>query len=254
MPTNTQKQPLIATNADLSEDSVPELDGELGIPDELLASPANDPEDTRPLLYSKIAEMGLIRKLTDIALAQTRVPASLREDATQEIHLAWASYRADTSLKPGQIASYANRIAHHACLRVRRELGLPVRLPGSAFRRKPDGNTQVDLRRFGDPLSWDEITERVVGRQESLRDSDEGWEHLVSYDGSDPDRDLSHEDEQRVQAVYAQLTPRQQNILTALRQGYEFSELPDLLQLSASLVQREITALRRTFGLGRASS
>lgn len=208
-------------------------------------------EESRPVLYDKIAEMGLVRKLTDIALAQTKVPISLREDAAQEIHLAWASYRADTRLKPGQIASYANQIAHHACLRIRRELGLPVRLPGSAFRRKPDGNTQVDLRRFVDPLSWDEITERVVGRQESQQGSEEGWEHLVSYDGRDPDASLTREEEQRVQEICARMTPRQQEILIALRQGHEFSELPELLGLSSSLVQRELTALRRSNGIGR---
>lgn len=231
----------------------PEGNGQdLTLIEELLPSAANATDDVRPILYSKIAEMGLVRKLTDIALAQTRVPASLRDDAAQEIHLAWASYRADTRLKPGQIASYANRIAHHACLRIRRELGLPVRLPGSAFRRKADGNTQVDLRRFSDPLSWDEITERVVGRQESQQDSDEGWEHLISYDGTNPDQDLSHEDEQRVQDIYSRLSPRQREILVALRQGHEFSELPEVLDLSASLVQREITTLRRTFGISRA--
>lgn len=235
----------------LSESSL--LDLESDLPEPPLPEPVTESEEERPLLYEKIAEMGLVRKLTDIALAQTKVPSSLREDAEQEIHLAWTSYRADTRLKPGQIAAYANRIAHHACLRIRRELGLPVRLPGSAFRRKADGNTQVDLRRFVDPLSWDEITERVVGRQESQQASEEGWEHLVSYDGKDPDQDLSLEDEQRVQAVYEKVTPRQRAVLIALRQGHEFAELPELLEISASLLQRELTALRRTFQLGRSS-
>lgn len=203
--------------------------------------------DERPLLFDKISELGLTRKLTEIALAQTKVPPSLREDATQEIHLAWATYRADISLKPGQIASYANRIAHHACLRVRRELGLPVRLPGSAFRRKENGDIQVDLRRFVDPLSWDEIAERVVGRQDNPGADPEGWEHLISYDGTDPDAALSREDEQRVQELYDRMSPRQREVIDALRCGLAFNELAEHFGLSSSLIQRELSAIRKTF-------
>lgn len=219
----------------------------LNLPEISELEPVESTTDDRPLLFNKISELGLTRKLTEIALAQTKVPPSLRDDATQEIHLAWATYRADISLKPGQIASYANRIAHHACLRIRRELGLPVRLPGSAFRRKENGDIQVDLRRFVDPLSWDEIAERVVGRQDGSGTDPEGWEHLVSYDGSDPDATLSREDEQRVQGAYDRLTPRQQDIVSALRHGFDFSELAEHFDLSESLVQRELSAIRKLF-------
>ncbi|MHB1666158.1 hypothetical protein [Thiomonas sp.] len=177
------------------------------------------------------------------------MPYGLREDAAQEIHASWYSYTADTDLSNGQIASYANMIAHHACLRIRRELGLPVRLPGSAFRRKEDGNTSVDLRRFVDPLSWDEITERLVGRQESAKDAAEGWEHLLAYDGEDPDSQLSLEDTERVQEVCAGMTERQRAIIGHLRRGAAFDELPELLGASASALQREIAALRKQFSV-----
>ncbi len=211
-------------------------------------TPQNTGLEKGPTLYAKIAELGLVRKLTEIALAQTKVPNTLREDAAQEIHLAWLSYTADTSLQVGQIASYANMIAHHACLRVRRELGLPVRLPGSAFRKKSDGNMHVDLRRFVDPLSWDEITERLVSRQENQQDDPEGWEHLIVGGGDQQAvESMGLEESERIQAIYAEMTQRQRIIVEHLRNGAGLEELPELTGLSVSSLQREISGLRKKF-------
>jgi len=231
---------------DDNSDGCPGVSSEIADPDRIVENGES------PTLFESISKLGLTTKLTNIALAETKVPMSLREDARQEIHMAWFTYRTDTRLTEGQIASYANMIAHHACLRIRRELGLPVRLPGSAFRKKADGNIKVDLRRFVDPLSWDEITERLVGRQESGEEShDDDWEQVLLPNESDDSMSeptVSHEMQQHIDTIYGDLTKRQQEILERLRQGASFGDLPELLGLSTSLVQRELSALRKKYG------
>lgn len=100
----------------------------------------------------------LDKKIVDIAIAQMQVPPELRDDAAQEIMLTWTTMKPDVQkFKPGQIAAYAHRIARHTALRVRRELGSSVRLPGSAFRKKKDGTTYVTPGLLSVPLQWEEL-------------------------------------------------------------------------------------------------
>jgi len=40
---------------------------------------------------------------------------------------------------------------------MRRELGSSVRLPGSAFRKRKDGTTYVNMRHLSEPIRWEDI-------------------------------------------------------------------------------------------------
>jgi hypothetical protein len=108
--------------------------------------------------YLKNCQPPLDRKIIDIACSQSNVPADLREDAAQEISLMWATMKPDTvKYKPGQIAAYAHQMARHAALRLRRELGATVRLPGSAFRKRKDGTGYVTPGVLASALDWAEL-------------------------------------------------------------------------------------------------
>ena len=108
--------------------------------------------------YLATCQPPLDKKIIDIALAQTQVPRDLRDDAAQEIRLVWSTLLPDVKkYKPGQIASYAHRIATHAAYRLRRELGSSVRLPGSAFRKRKDGSSYVTPGVLSASLDWNEL-------------------------------------------------------------------------------------------------
>jgi hypothetical protein len=97
-------------------------------------------------------------KLIDIAIAQTQTPHALRDDAAQDIRIMWSAYKPDTKrFKPGQIASYAHYIAKQTCWRLRRLLGGPVCLPGSAFRKRKDGSSYVTPGLLSVPLDWHDL-------------------------------------------------------------------------------------------------
>jgi len=111
-------------------------------------------------------------KLIDIAIAQTQTPHSLRDDAAQDIRIMWSSYKPDTKrYKPGQIASYAHFIAKQTCWRLRRLLGGPVCLPGSAFRKRKDGSSYVTPGLLSVPLDWHDL-ERWFNTTESAEQAE----------------------------------------------------------------------------------
>lgn len=119
------------------------------------AAPA-EPENLLDYLERK----ALAQKLIDIAISQTNCPPRLRDDAAQDIRIMWMGRMPDTQrYGESQIASYAHRIARHAALRCRRELGSACRLPGSAFRKRKDGSTYIQPGTIANPLSWDEMDE-----------------------------------------------------------------------------------------------
>jgi hypothetical protein len=121
-------------------------------------APATLSKDASLFEYLAACQPALDKKIIDIVLAQTKIPRDLRNDAAQEIRLAWSTLRPETlKFKPGQIASYAHRIATHSALRLRRELGCSVRLPGSAFRKRKDGSTYVTPGMLAVPLDWNEL-------------------------------------------------------------------------------------------------
>ena len=85
-------------------------------------------------IYIRLWRSKLLKKVTDIVLAKAKLPWHLREDATQEIHTEWASVEAKPGYEDGQVAYYAFQSGTHAALKLRRNMGAVVTLPGTLFR------------------------------------------------------------------------------------------------------------------------
>jgi DNA-directed RNA polymerase specialized sigma24 family protein len=195
------------------------------------------------------------KKIIDIAMAQTQVPRELREDAGQEIRLVWSTLKPDIQrFKPGQIASYAHRIATHAALRLRRELGSSVRLPGSAFRKRKDGSSYVTPGVLSVALDWNEL--------ESWFDASDNVEAgeltqtlepslLLNLDGMTEDADeggqmVDEEEEQRrarlesLERHAKRLSRRQYTVLARLIAGESFEDIQTRIGHKKGVVLREI--------------
>lgn len=115
-------------------------------------------EDMSVFDYLRSCQPPIDKKIIDIACSQTNVPTDLKDDAAQEIAFMWSTMKPDTErFKPGQIASYAHQMARHAALRLRREIGSSVRLPGSAFRKRKDGSSYVTPGVLAHALDWNEL-------------------------------------------------------------------------------------------------
>lgn len=120
--------------------------------------PAVVPEGMSLFDYLVACDPPLHHRIVDIALSQTTTPAELRDDARQEIFLTWSQISPDVArFQPGQIASYAHMMAKHVALRLRREIGAAVRLPGSAFRKRRDGSSYVTPGVLAAPVSWGDV-------------------------------------------------------------------------------------------------
>lgn len=89
-------------------------------------------------VYTRLVEFELLRKLTDIVLAKVSVPWHLREDAAQEVHVTWASLTAKPNFARNQLARYAYLSGQHAALKLRRNIGAVVTIPGALFRTGRD--------------------------------------------------------------------------------------------------------------------
>lgn len=97
-------------------------------------------EGARSSIYEKLVEFGLLRKLTDIVMAKVSVPWHLRDDARQEIHMAWCALRAKDNFERNQVAHYAYLAGQHAALKLRRTIGAVVVIPGALFRNGRDSS------------------------------------------------------------------------------------------------------------------
>lgn len=122
-------------------------------------APVSIPDTATLYEYLAECEPPMAEKLIDIALKSFHAPHQLRSEFAQEIRLAWVTRKPDVNYKPAQIAAYAYRIAYHTVLKSWRELGSPVRLPGSAFRKRQDGSTYVTPGILAAPLDWNEMDE-----------------------------------------------------------------------------------------------
>jgi hypothetical protein len=191
-------------------------------------------------LYAKLVEMGLSQKLVNIAVAQMRVPHDLVPDAAQEIRMAWLKARVKPEFSFGEVASYGHYIARHACLRARRDLGSPVRLPGSAFRRRKDGTASVTPGVLARPLDWNDIEERVR-LEEEWCDDVEKLEELAMAEDADTWQAISEERESELKAA---LTPRQWLLLEALLAGKSVGGLSLELGIKPSTLTRQLSAMR----------
>lgn len=194
----------------------------------------------------------LATKIIDIALAQTQVPPNLRDDAAQEIRMIWHDTKPDIKkYQPGQIASYAHRMARHAALHARRELGSAVRLPGSAFRKRKDGSSYVTPGVLATPLDWNEL--------ESWMQADDMTDaHTVGISAMPSFDDLIENPESSAEAVEAieqarednrmaqlerckdKMTPRQYDIMALLIAGKSFEDILTAVDIKKGILMREV--------------
>jgi DNA-directed RNA polymerase specialized sigma24 family protein len=201
----------------------------------------------------------LHKKIIDIACSQTQIPLDLRDDAAQEISIQWSQTRPDCrEFKPGQVASYAHRMARHAALRLRRELGSSVRLPGSAFRKRKDGTSYVTPGALAAPLSWNELeswfqtdglTDGIGGGATAFQgvDMDELAEAVESLEeaGSaaalvDDEAETRKERMDALTGNIEKLTVRQAKIMTMMVEGDTYDEIMEALQIKKGVLMREI--------------
>lgn len=183
------------------------------------------PCDTEPVqnLYEKLVELDLERKLVEISIAEAKVPQSLKNEAAQEIRMDWLKAKVKAKYTKGEVASYAYRIGCHSALRVRRELGSAVRLPGSAFRKRKNGESYVSPGVLAAPLDWHDMEEWLVTNEE---------------DGSKA-QSLSIPN-----LLEHHLTPRQKQIVVLLSQGLSFQDIMSSLDIKKGTFHREVTAIK----------
>jgi hypothetical protein len=227
-----------------------------------VGAPASIPKNMNLFDYLLNCQPPLDKKIIDIALAQCQVPRDLRDDAAQEIRLVWSTLKPDTKrFKPGQIASYAHRIASHASLRLRRELGSSVRLPGSAFRKRKDGSSYVTPGVLAMPLDWNEL--------ESWFDTADNADSPQFMPGSDastmPDIGevsesdsetvaVDQEDESRRQRLEAlernsdRISRRQYKIMAHLISGETFDDIQNKSGIKKGLALREMAIVAGILG------
>lgn len=76
------------------------------------------------------------------------------DDLRQEIFAHWCSLTPDATFAPGEVANYAKVCAHNVGLDYLRNHGSACRLPGNAFRKRPDGTTYVSPGLLTAPIDY----------------------------------------------------------------------------------------------------
>lgn len=195
----------------------------------------------------------LDQKIIDIACSQSSVPPGLHDEAAQEIRMMWMQMKPDTEkFQPGQIAAYAHRMAGHAALRLRRELGASVRLPGSAFRKRKDGSSYVTAGVLAAALDWSDLENWFNAEDQPDASMTMGGlnadsaaatltadEELVSDEDSEAAQRAARLDAIRASADV--LTERQRSIVIALIEGATYEEVMAEHGIKKGILMREIT-------------
>ncbi len=209
--------------------------------------------------YLRQCQPPLDKKIIDIACSQSGVPMELKDDASQEISVMWSQMKPDTKkYKPGQIASYAHQMARHAALRLRRELGSSVRLPGSAFRKRKDGSSYVTPGVLAAALDWNELETWLQVDDRSLDVGALGISQdlsgaLTEEDPSlvaaeDSDAQARAERLDRLDSHKDDLTPRQYNVMRALIEGATYDEVMAECGIKKGVLMREIAVAGSLLG------
>lgn len=228
-------------------------------------------------LYDFVRAYNIEKKIIDIAIAQNKLPNHLRDDAAQEIRITWSLLKPQTDrFSPSQVAAYANRIAGHAVLRLRREIGSAVRLPGSAFRVKGNGETYVSAGILAGSISIEDMDSYLnPGMVDTMShysdgsslggDIDADYPYAEEADASDESANafipLSAEDENsdvegyymedlhdvafkefsaKLRVVAKDISPRQLKIAHLLLQDYTFEEIQRELGIRKNTIKKEM--------------
>lgn len=112
-------------------------------------------------VYQRLIDYGLLKKLTDIVLAKVTIPWHLREDATQEIHVYWAGLVARPQFQKNQFANFAYMAGKHAALKLRRNIGAVVTIPGAAFRSGRDSAFMQSIGAAVNPKDIDDYKDSM---------------------------------------------------------------------------------------------
>lgn len=228
-------------------------------PRKAVVPPAKITADMSVYDYLSKCQPPLAKKIIDIACSQTQVPQSLHADAAQEISVMWSQMTPDTGkYKPGQIAAYAHQMARHAALRMRRELGSSVRLPGSAFRKRKDGTSYVTPGVLSAALDWNELESWFQGEDQPDMGMPKGLgtdvtssqfsaeEELVSDE--DTDGALKGARLETLKANSEVLTDRQHAIITALVDGATYEEVMEEQGIKKGVLMREVAIAASVLG------
>lgn len=201
--------------------------------------------------YLRQCQPPLDKKIIDIACSQSGVPLELKDDAAQEISVMWSQMKPDTKkYKPGQIASYAHQMARHAALRLRRELGSSVRLPGSAFRKRKDGSSYVTPGVLAAALDWNELESWFQTDEKSIEVGAAGFTQDLAGTFVEEDPQLiAEEDEdeiergERLELLESRkdvLSTRQYSIMRALIEGATYEEVMAEVGIKKGVLMREV--------------
>lgn len=209
--------------------------------------------------YLRQCQPALDKKIIDIACSQSQVPMELRDDAAQEISVMWSQMKPDTKkYKPGQIAAYAHQMARHAALRVRRELGSSVRLPGSAFRKRKDGTSYVNPGVLAAALDWNELEtwfqtdELADGNMMSALAGDassvaQALDETAAAEGDSEEQQKAERLELLMSRKDA-LTERQVGIMSALIEGATYEEIMAEHGIKKGVLMREVAVASSVLG------
>lgn len=128
-------------------------------------------------VFAQLVHHGLLKKVTDIVLAEVKIPWNLRDDATQAIHLKWCLSPNKPEFVRNQMAYYAFLSGQHAALALRRELGAVCVLPGALFRK---GRESVFMETIGAAVNPMDVDEYRDSAELSVDASD--MMHLAKID------------------------------------------------------------------------
>lgn len=210
--------------------------------------------------YLRQCDPPLDKKIIDIACSQRGVPPELKDDAAQEIAIMWSQMKPDTvKYKPGQIASYAHHMAQHAALRLRRELGSAVRLPGSAFRKRKDGSSYVNPGVLAAALDWNELeswfqTDELAdgGLMSALSGELSGLPQMLEDETAvSPEESEEALRRDRLELVLSRkdaLTQRQVAIMCALIEGATYEEVMAEQGIKKGVLMREVAVASSVLG------
>lgn len=197
----------------------------------------------------------MAERLIDIALKSYHAPYHLRDEFSQEIRASWAAKAPDLErFKPAQIAAYAYRIAYHVVLKSWRELGSPVRLPGSAFRKRADGSTYITPGTIAAPLDWTELDgwfDLGEGNNDGVPhslDSSYGGQVQAGWDGSETGSTPTNPEAQATQedtTAQARMDFLDEHRVSSGLHDKEYHALRLMIEGKSCAVVQEILELKR---------
>jgi len=192
-------------------------------------------------------------------LRASKVPLNLYEDAAQDIRVAWSSSTAKPSqFEPEQVLQYAYDMGNQAALHTKRQIQNLARLPGNAFRTRPDGSRYVPQGILVPALSWEDMDHWHRGgdkgedapKTEDVDSEELGTEtehdSLTVDFSNDP---ISDSRFQFIEAYGQRLTEIQRSILQDMAAGLKLKEIHSKRHISYIRLLKEISICSSVIGV-----